>query len=277
MRKKPGEHRYYACRGRVSRISRDGKRCKLPYVRADWLERGVWNKVKEVLNDSGKLVECINKSLIELEDKRKEICVGSMTIESKLKAVRAKEERLGMAFADGAVNETAYKTKLKRLKKEEADLLKCQRNIDLVELAEMISLGIRIDMVKDVLNKGSLLVTDSGIFGQIEEIFTTLDFNVSPEHEGVDNTYGLNVTDVAMRATEAPLNTREADDPGEKQEAIKRTRRDILKKFNIRVIVYPERVEIKGTIPTQILDKNNKEVTAPIITSPSFTKGGGSY
>jgi hypothetical protein len=47
--------------------------------------------------------------------------------------------------------------------------------------------------------------------------------------------------------------------------------------FNIKAIVYPERVEISGTIPTQIMDKKNKEEnkTAPIITSASFTKGGG--
>lgn len=41
IRKKPSENRYYACRGRVSRNIRDEKRCELPYVRADWLERGV--------------------------------------------------------------------------------------------------------------------------------------------------------------------------------------------------------------------------------------------
>jgi hypothetical protein len=57
--------------------------------------------------------------------------------------------------------------------------------------------------------------------------------------------------------------------PGDlgKQESVQKSQRDILQKFNIRVIVYPERVEIKGMIPTQILDKTNKEKTARIITS----------
>jgi hypothetical protein len=69
----------------------------------------------------------------------------------------------------------------------------------------------------------------------------------------------------------------ESEDPQKKQEAIIRNRRDILQLFNIKAIVYPERVEISGTIPTQIMDKKNKEEnkTAPIITSASFTKGGG--
>jgi site-specific DNA recombinase len=265
MRKKPGEPSYYACRGRVSRNSQDGKRCGLPYVRADWLERGVWEKVKEVLNDSGKLVECINKSLIELENRRKEIGAESMAVESKLQAIRAKEERLGMAFADGAVNENAYKSKLKRLKKEETDLLKCQRNIDPAELGEMISLGISIDMVKDVMSKGSLLVTDSGIFGELKDAF------------GITDKHGFEMTDMVMGAIEVPPGSCEGKGLLEKQGTTKSAQRAILQRFNIRVIVYPERVEIKGTIPTQILDKTNKneKETARIITSPSLPKGGG--
>jgi len=264
IRKKPSENRYYACRGRVSRNSRDEKRCELPYVRADWLEQGVWEKVKEVLNDSGKLVECINRSLVELEERRREIGAESMATESKLEAVRAKEERLGMAFADGAVSESAYKLKLKRLKKEESDLLKCHHNINLGELADMINLGIRIDMVKEVLNKGSLLVTDSGIFGDLGGT------------RGPTDTYGFEMTDMVVRSIEATMDYREGDDPREKQEAMKDHQRTILQRFNVKVIVYPERVEIKGTIPTQTLDKTNKEgnETALIITSPYPREGG---
>ena len=49
--------------------------------------------------------------------------------------------------------------------------------------------------------------------------------------------------------------------------------------FNIRVLVYPERVEIKGAIPTQILDKTAKEEPksnpALVISSPSPWEGRG--
>ncbi len=73
--------------------------------------------------------------------------------------------------------------------------------------------------------------------------------------------------DLVIRAIDAPLGFRECGNPREKRETIKRNERAILQLFNIRVIVYPERVEIKGAIPTQILNKTNKEETAPIITS----------
>jgi hypothetical protein len=215
------------------------------------------------------LVECINKSLIELEERRREIGAESTAVESKLKAIRAREERLGMAFADGAVSESAYRLKLKRLQKEEAVLLKCQRNIDPTELGEMVSLGISIDMVKDVLNKGSRKISDYDILSQIDDIFNNLDFNVSTEHDGRENIHGYETTDSVMRATDKPPDFREGDDLQEEREATRKNQRALLQKFSIKVIVYPERVEIKGAIPTQILDKTDKEKTARIITSLS--------
>jgi len=55
-----------------------------------------------------------------------------------------------------------------------------------------------------------------------------------------------------------------------------RNQRDILQLFNIKAVVYPERVEITGTIPTQIPDNTHKEgnKTAPIISSLSHRGRG---
>ena len=53
--------------------------------------------------------------------------------------------------------------------------------------------------------------------------------------------------------------------------------RSILQLFNIKVLVFPERVEIKGAIPTQILDKSMEDEpeAALIISSPPPSKGRG--
>jgi hypothetical protein len=270
IKKKPSENRYYACRGRVSRNSKDEKHCKLPYVRADWLEYGVWEKVKEVLNDSGKLVESINKSLIELEKRRGEIGAESTAVESKLELIRTKEERLGMAFADGAVSETAYRIKLKRLKNEEADLLKCQRNIDPRELGEIASLGISIDMVKDVLSRGQHDLSDYDILGQVNDIMNNLDSNISSVKYTEKDPDDIKTTNLTV---DTPTDCSNGDDLQENLEATLRNQRALLQKFNIRVVVYPDRVEIKGAIPTQILDNTEKQKTARIICSPCQGKG----
>jgi len=61
---------------------------------------------------------------------------------------------------------------------------------------------------------------------------------------------------------------------GLEKQGTTKSQRAILRRFNIRVIVYPEHVEIKGTIPTQILDNTNKneKETARINNSPFFMK-----
>jgi site-specific DNA recombinase len=263
MRKKPDDHRYYACRGRVNRNSQSEKRCNLPYIRADWLERSVFEKVREVLNDSGKLVECINKSLIELEERRKEIGAESMAVDSKLEAIRTKEERLGMAFADGAVSESAYRTKLKRFKNEETEFLKCQRNIDPRELGEAVSLGISIDMVKDVLNRGSDDLSNYDILNQVDDILDALDANISKNDNPGRSPSDIEESDLTQDIQ--PVVTEAIE--------LQRNQRALLQKFNIKVIVYPNRLVIKGAIPTQILDKAKKEDTARIISSASRGKG----
>ncbi len=84
-----------------------------------------------------------------------------------------------------------------------------------------------------------------------------------------------------VKSVDAPPGFQECGNPWEREEKIKRNIREILQLFNIRVLVYPERVEIKGAIPTQILDKMTKEEPesrpALIISSPSLGKGGGSF
>jgi len=287
LRKKPRKPRYYACRGRVQhRMTQDSdKRCNLPYVRADWLEWGVWKKVKAVLNNSDELAECVNKALVELEKRKSQIGAETLTIDNKLEAIRTKEERLGMVFADGAVSESAYKSKLSQLKKQEGALLKCRHNIDPLELTEMAALEARIAMVKDVLSQGTLSVSEFGIFGEIGNEYIPAGFNAWRECDGglaigevtEMDTFRIEGTDKVMRGIDAPPGFWKCEDPQQQEEHIKKNMRAVLQLFNIKVLVFPERVEIKGTIPTQVLDKltNKKEPeTALIINSPSLTREG---
>jgi hypothetical protein len=196
------------------------KRCNLPYVRADWLEWGVWEKVNAVLNNSSKLAECVNKALIELEERKSQIGDETLTIDSKLESIRAKEERLGMAFTDGAVSESAYKSKLNQLKKQEAALFKCRHNIDPLELTELATLEGRIAMVKDVLGQGKLRITEFGIFGEIGDEYIPAGFNAWRECDGKlaigevteMDTFRIEGIDKVMRGIDAPSGFWECDD-----------------------------------------------------------------
>ncbi len=60
------EHRYYVCNSRYAEKTRvEGNRCLTPYVRADDLERKVWEKIEEVIYDPTAIIQ-------RLEDKTNE-------------------------------------------------------------------------------------------------------------------------------------------------------------------------------------------------------------
>jgi site-specific DNA recombinase len=284
-RKKPKEPRYYACRGRIHHWKlKDGiTRCELPYVRADWLEWGVWNKIKEVLNNSDKLEECINSALENLEEKKAHIGAEILDADGKLETLGKKMERLGMAFADGAIEESAYKLKLKQLKKQEASFLKCRRNIDPVELEELEELEGRIVMVKEILGRGKFEVSEFGFFGELsnEKLYVPAGFNAWRESDGElaigevteMDYFRIEGTDMYMRGIDVPPGFWECGDHEKQAEKIKKNMRAILQLFGIRVIVYQDRVEIKGTIPSQVLYQGEKLEPEPglVICSPSLS------
>jgi site-specific DNA recombinase len=281
LRKRRHDPSYYACRGRIQpRIVHDGdQRCDLPFIRADWLEWGVWKKVKELLNDSDKLVEYVNKALVELQQHRDRIGSEILDIDGKLETLRAKMGRLGMAFTDGAMEENAYKSKLNQLKKQEVSIIKCRHNIDPLELIELADLEERIAMVQDVLSRGKLIVNEFGIFGKKGDAYIPAGFNAWRETDGelaigevTENDYfRIEGTDKYMRGIDAPQGFWECGDNATQEEIIKKNMRAILQSLGIKVLVYPDRVEIKGAIPQQILYRaeDQKQDTAPIISSPS--------
>ncbi|MFC1951939.1 recombinase family protein [Chloroflexota bacterium] len=281
LKKSPKAPRYYACRGRMQhRIAQDGdKRCDLPFIRADWIEWGVWRKVKEVLNDSDKLIECVNKALVELEERKSQIGSEILDVDGKLETVRKKMERLGMAFADGAMEESVYKSKLKQLKKQETSLVKCCHNIDPLELTKLAELEGRITMVKKVLSRGRFEVSEFGIFGEKGNEYIPAGFNAWRECDGEltigevteKDYFHIEGADKYMRGIDAPLGFWECGDPAKQDNIIKKNMRAILQLFGIKVLVYPDRVEIKGTIPQQVLYRGEapEPETALFISSAS--------
>jgi hypothetical protein len=127
-----------------------------------------------------------------------------------------------------------------------------------------VSFGITIEMIKDVLNKGAHGLDGYEILSQVDEIMNNPD-SAFPSGKSADKEIDDNKTpdlSVGKSSLQENLTT------------TLRNHRALLQKFNIRVIVYPDRVEIKGGIPTQILDKTDKEKTAWIICSPCRGREG---
>jgi len=191
-------------------------------------------------------------------------------------------ERLGMAFADGAVKENAYKAKLNALKKQEASLLRRRRDIDPTEATDLAEVEDRISFVQRVLDAGTLHVTDFGIFGSIDDRYFPAGFNAFRETDGelaigevVDmGSFRVEGTEYRGRLIDVPPAFLECQDPEQQKATITENRRAMLRLFGVKVHVLPDRVEVRGSIPTQVLELANNgpkatATTGPIIRSAS--------
>jgi hypothetical protein len=92
-------------------------------------------------------------------------------------------------------------------------------------------------------------------------------------------TLRIDGNELVIRTKNTLLEPKNGESSQEKQETIDRNRRAILQFFNIKVIVYPERVDIKETIPTQMMGntQKGKEKIAPIITSAPLGREGEEF
>jgi len=276
--------RYYVCRGRFKESHPDGgKRCDTRWMNARRLEWAVWDKVKEVVNNPDTLAQCVNNAMARLQEKKEQLGTETLDIDRELAAISKKEERLGIAFTDGAIKEEVYKSKLRNLKAREAMLLKCRQNIDPTSLTELEMLEDRIANINDILSKGRLTLTEFGLFGMVGGTYTPVGFNAWRETDGnlsigertEQDTFRIEGTDLVMRGIDAPSGFWDCNNLGEQANTINKNLRAVLQLFNIRVHIFPDRIEIQGAIPTQVLDVSSQKEPpgAPIIVSPGGYRG----
>lgn len=256
----------------------------LPYIRAERLETKVWNTLKQVFADPAKLKQYADKALAELEQRRVQIGEGFLEIEKGIAEVKKKEERLGLAYTDGIIIESVYKTKLNQLKKQEADLVQRQNNLDPTEMIEIMELGQRINAVEELLKKGKIRLTDLGFFASDGEKYVPLGFNPWPETNGkmaigepaewetvlIDEVAGVTVQ------SNLPPGFKDPNTPvTEKKQRILSNWRELLCFLNIKVIIYPDHTELRGAIPPQFFENSGHENEGAPITSSVEDSGEG--
>ncbi|MCJ7605919.1 MAG: zinc ribbon domain-containing protein [Dehalococcoidales bacterium] len=313
IRKRSNAHAYYGCRARVYKNYKgNGKNCSLPFVRADKLETAVWKKLKEVLSDKDKLRDAVDKALADLEAQKTSNGADALAINEKLDEVRARKERLGLAFADLAIDEDRYKKTLAKLNEQEAGLLRSRNGIDPSRMEDLVALEARIAAIKEFLEKGDFVVRDSGLYvtrgaeylpigfnafrtgdgklvmGEIqqkEKMTSLTDYLVEPEDEEPSSSdEGLSSPDAELQPETISVYSawytldspafREGDDQ-EKAAAVIRNIRALMQLFDIKIFVFDDKVEIRGTIPPQFIDlkKLRSKVTASVIGSGRGTQG----
>jgi site-specific DNA recombinase len=296
----PKHPAYYVCRARYEK-KRKGWHCDLPYIRAEKLEAEVWNRLKEVLSDKEKLRDCVDKAMADLEARRTKVGSEAIAINKKLEEVLTRKERLGIAFGDGMISEDLYKQMAAKLKKQEGALLKSHGDLDPSKVDGLAALEARIAAVKGFLEKGDFVLNDSGMYavsgrhylplgfnpfrntdgkvsiGEIQEMKTIISETVYSATPGaiahparyVNIQDSNEVSSIVWWDAVEPLEFFESYDPGKRASDIIRNMRAVFQFFDIKIFVYNDHVEIRGTIPSQIIDmqKVKQQPVVSIINS----------
>ena len=118
-----GDYRYYHCSGAYNTPSRK-KTCDARYIKADWVDNVVWEKVKSVLANPEILLNEIRK---QTEVEQLQVSAGTLdqeikTLNRKIKGYEGQERRLMSVLRLDVVKSDIVLDELNQMKKEmEAD------------------------------------------------------------------------------------------------------------------------------------------------------------
>jgi hypothetical protein len=282
QQKNQTERRYYSCQGRYKDTHLDGSpKCTLPRLRADLLEMAVWKRLKAALADSQTLRETFRSTLAELKEKRGEMGKATESIDRELENISGKKERLGLAYADGAVAKEVYDNKLGILKKREGELLAARSNLNPQVGMELDELEQQIAMLENTVDgkPGSrVFLTEFGAWTL--ELPEGAAFTGTPSLAAGGNLFEDSFLDppgffriggTLYRMEDGLVPAMEFP-----REKVRQNIRRTFEGLGIKVYVFRDRVEIRGFIPTEVMDipgETGHAMGGPIICSARELEG----
>jgi len=280
IQKVPTARRQYVCHGRYKSAHLDGSRtCTLQRLDATWLEKAIWGKFTEAFANPNLLKESISKALQAIKQRRSQLEAGSKPVAEELDKVKKRKERLGRVFADGAISEESYSMKIEGLKKQESSLQHRLTNLNPEARAELHEIERWIPSIENMLNQRflSTAITPWGIYaiGKFKNGDTKiipLGFNLREKLLPEEGKPPIR-TKVGMDAITAMVPPAEFWEEGQAQEVLTQNKREMLRAFGIKFFVYPDRIEIKGYIPNQVIKRVNTQSNGGRDTQSGYLSG----
>ncbi len=179
------KYRYYHCRGTYPTSSRN-RICDARYIKADWLENAVWDKVKNVLSNPERLLAELRK---QTEEEHSQVSSGNVeqeirSLTRKIKGYAGQERRLMNVLRLEVATPDIVLDELNKMKKEsEADE---KRLISLTQTKETIEK--MVDMEDHLKELCARIVSDldNCTYQDKKDAYTYLDLKVKATPEGAD-------------------------------------------------------------------------------------------
>jgi site-specific DNA recombinase len=180
-----GNYRYYHCRGTYPTASRN-KICDAKYIKADWLENVVWEKVKSVLSNPEVLLAEVGK---KTQVEQSQVSTGNIeqeirSLKRKIKGYAGQERRLMSVLRLEVATPDIVLDELNQMKKE--------REVDERKLTSLIqtkeSIDKMVDMEANLKELCARIVPDldNCTNNDKKDAYAYLDLKVKATTEGVD-------------------------------------------------------------------------------------------
>ena len=220
--------RHYTCRGRLKYAHVDGSpRCRLPRIDANWLENEVWFRIENIINDPNKLEVLVAETIENLRIREIDLAERIMPINNRLAEIAEQKAKLADDWVQANLDSTKFKELQSQLEKEESRLLAIRSEHDPAQIEEL-------EYTRHMLNYWQ---------GQLQAL------NWDTETED-----GQKVR-VVEKPHKAALRIIGVDN--EKLSEVMffpTTKRQILDKLQVRLVVFEDRVEINSVFPIQPID-----------------------
>jgi hypothetical protein len=238
-------------------------KCTLKSVPAEKLERIVWQRFAQVASDYKLMRQSVDKALKMLETRKSQL-YGSSNIESELEDIEARKGRLWIAYEDGGMPKERFLYRIKVLEAKENKLQSRREQLDPTSSYELSKLEDQINIVKQILGDGKITIRNSGVGG----LTFDPDHPLTYMHDLHDLWEGKAGEEKDVPAANWEFSNTESGvkfscsaewwDWASKEEM--RRKRQLLEIFRIKVVVFPDRIEIRGIIPDQVIQRQRDPV-----------------
>ncbi len=219
------KRRYYICRGRMKYVHPDGlARCESPYLRADWLEREVWKRIEDIVNDPNKLFLVIKESIENLRLTEADLSARIRPIDERLAEIADQKARLADDWIMRHMNGERFKELRDSLDREDARMKTLRAEIDPAQIEDL-------ENTRGMLNFWESQIRAMAWNTENED--GTMVRLVDGPHSVALKLVGFEDADLSKSA------------------GFPTSRRQLLDKLQVRLSVFNDRVEVKSLFPVE--------------------------
>jgi hypothetical protein len=203
------------------------------------LENELWQKIVELLNDPNKLARMIKSSIEDLRNREAELSAKIKPIDERLVQITAQKAKLADDWVIRNMDQVKFQELQQSLAKEETRLRAMRSNLDPAQMRELEESRASLKFWEDQLK--SMAWNTENEDGSMVRL-------VDHPHEEVLKLISLENREIT------------------KSMGFPASRRELLDKLQVKLVVMAERIEVKALFPIQPIEHQ--------LCTSTFMKGG---